>query len=298
MIAISLFGHTTVEVDGAVPPPRLSGKPRQILGILALEAGAPLPKERLADLLWDGCPPAGYVGTLESYVCVLRRALGLGPGRGAVLATTPDGYALRPGPDVAVDYVRFRDLARRATEATGATAAGLANEAVDLLQGELLADVPYADWAVRAREVCERLVEELCTHGAQHANASGDHATAARLARLVVDRGVTREEAWHQLMLAWWLSGQRGRALDVYAALRELMLDQVGEEPGAETYELYLAVLRDSSERARLQGAERVELKALLRLLRQALDCTPGLRAPARDAQLSAVAVRALEPMG
>jgi hypothetical protein len=35
-------------------------------------------------------------------------------------------------------------------------------------------------------------------------------------------------------------------------------------------------------------------MKVLLRLLRQAIDQTPGLRAPANDARLSEVAVAAL----
>ena len=55
-----MTGHRVSRTLGGV-------KPRQILAILALAAGRPVSKEHLADLLWDGEPPKGYRGTLESY---------------------------------------------------------------------------------------------------------------------------------------------------------------------------------------------------------------------------------------
>ena len=296
VFTIRCLGYLRVERDGAVlAPPGLSAKQRQILGILALEAGSPIAKERLADLLWDGCPPASYVGTLESYVCVLRRILGLGGGRSSLLATTSSGYRLQVGPLLSVDHVRFGELASAAMSSTGAAAVSTASEALELVGGDLLADVPYADWAVRAREVFARRVEDLGVHAAQHANGTGDHASAARFAQQVLDRDPTHELACRQLMVAHWFAGRRGQALAAYARLREATLDQVGEQPGSESYELYLAVLRDAAEpEARHRGDDQLELRSLLRLLRQALDGTPGVRAPALDAQLSAVASRLL----
>src|SRR4051794_29501900 len=85
MMYVKLFGSPTVVTDhGSVSVTDLGGvKPRQILEILALSAGSPVPKDRLAELLWDGQPPKSYVATLEGYVCVLRRRLGQGRGRRA-----------------------------------------------------------------------------------------------------------------------------------------------------------------------------------------------------------------------
>src|SRR4051794_19733562 len=93
MIEISLFGQVCVRADGQVVD-GLSGKQRQILAILALDAGSPVSKERLADLLWQGSPPVSYIGTLDSYVCVLRRSLGLKAGRSSQLAPTEAGFLL------------------------------------------------------------------------------------------------------------------------------------------------------------------------------------------------------------
>jgi DNA-binding SARP family transcriptional activator len=296
MIEIRLFGQTSAVVNGRdVPASSLSAKQRRILEILALNAGSPVTKERLADLLWEGSPPASYVGTLDSYVCVLRRTLGLGAGRSSMLATTPVGYVLATGSEVTVDLWKFQALADAAAESVGERAVANTVAALQLVRGSLLADVLYADWAVRAREVFDRLLVEVCVRGAQRANALGQSATAERFARLAVERDAVCEDAWRQLMLAHWFSGRRGRALAAYGELRAALAEQVGDEPANETYQLYLTILRDASEAEETHlEDERAELTTLLRLLRQALDCMPGVRAPARDAALSEVAIRAL----
>ena len=172
MIDIRLFGHVRVEVDGAVVA-GLGGKQRQILAILALEPGCPVSKERLADLLWEGDPPASYVGTLDSYVCVLRRHLGLRAGRMSELATTEAGFVLAV--ETPVDLSRFWALVRVPADATSREVVARAERALAVADGELLADVRYADWAVRARdEVATALVEPGCVLGAQRANALGE----------------------------------------------------------------------------------------------------------------------------
>ena len=296
MIEVRLFGQTSAVVNGReIPASGLSAKQRRILEILALNAGSPVTKERLADLLWEGSPPASYVGTLDSYVCVLRRNLGLGAGRSSLLATTPVGYVLTTGPELSIDLWQFQRLSDAAAEAVGDRAVALGRQAIDLVRGELLADVVYADWAVRAREVFDRSMVQVCLRSAQRANGLGQFDTAERFAELAVERDSVCEDAWRQLMLAYWFSGRRGRALASYGELRGVLEEQVGEEPADETYQLYLTILRDASE---VPGThledERTELTTLLRLLRQALDCMPGVRAPARDAALSEVAIKAL----
>ena len=136
----------------------------------------------------------------------------------------------------------------------------------------------------------------LCKRGAQRANGLGLFATGAALARLAVERDAICEDAWRQLMLALWFSGNRGEALTAYAELRTAMADYLGDEPGQESQELFLTILRDSVEH--VQQAETADraprLRTLLRLLRQELECTPGVSTPALDANLSAVAVRVL----
>ncbi|HYO39989.1 MAG TPA: BTAD domain-containing putative transcriptional regulator [Nocardioidaceae bacterium] len=294
MLEISLLGQVAMRVDGRELS-GVRGKPRQVLAILALHAGTPVSKERLADLLWEGNPPASYVSTLDSYVCVLRRQLGLSAGRRSQLATTDVGFRLDISADVQTDLFVFRALARSTEDAANADVVDRAEQAMALITGDLVSDVPYAEWAVRARDAFSREVVELCLRGAQRANALGESERAQRLARAAVEHDAVCEDAWRQLMLAHWFAGQRGAAIAAYGELREVMAERLGGEPGQDSQQLYLTILRDTSEAGPSPvDDQRSELRLLLRLLRQALDSTPGVRAPARDGALSEVAMMAL----
>jgi DNA-binding SARP family transcriptional activator len=295
MIYVKVLGPTIVEVDGErLPEAALGGRLRQVLEILAVNAGQPVPKEVLADQIWDGAPPATYVGTLESYVCVLRKRLGLTGGRRSSLATRDRGYVL-DGPDVRVDLEEFRTLTRgvpRLPEDRVRTVL----EALALVRGPLLAQEPYAGWAAQAREAFDRELTETLVPAAALANEIGVYDGAKLLARAAVERHPYCEVAWQELIRAQWRSGDRGQALGAYATLRQLLLDELGEQPSKPTQELYLAVLREDGDVR--QTSQRQELGLLLRLLRQALEGVPGVAVPTQDAGLSTAAIGFLERGG
>jgi DNA-binding SARP family transcriptional activator len=293
MIKVTILGPTTVSVDGGtISAAELGGRPRQILEILALDPGTAMPKERLADLLWDGEPPSSYIGTLESYVCVLRRKLGLGTGRGSVLATAPSGYVLDASA-VDTDRASFHRLVGADPSASAADVVARTMQAMELVRGELLADERYAAWATRARDIFERELVAAAVRAAQLANAIGDFASALHLARTAVAHDSLCEDAWQHLMRALWFSGHRLDALRAYAELRSAMLDGLGDEPGVPSQELYLAILRDRP--AADGGDAAAELRTLMTLMRQTLDLMPGVDVPARDSALTTVAVKVLD---
>lgn len=293
MIHVKLLGPTVVEVDGGVvPEAALGGRLRQVLEILALNAGQPVPKEVLADQVWDGAPPPTYLGTLESYVCVLRKRLGLVGGRNSSLGTRDRGYVLG-GRDVEVDLHRFTVLTRPTTWRGSQERIQMAMRALELVRGPLLAQEPYAAWAVQAREVFDRKLVESLVPVAALANSSREYDAARHLARLVVQHDPYAEAGWQELIRAHWLSGDRGEALRSYATLRQLLLDELGEQPSAKSHELYLAVLRSQDE-ARPE-TQRQEVGLLLRLLRQTLESVPGISVPGEDVALLRTATGLLE---
>jgi DNA-binding SARP family transcriptional activator len=293
MISIAILGPTEVSIDGQlVLPSSLAGRQRQILQILAMDAGSAVPKDRLADLLWDGEPPTSYVGTLESYVCVLRRTLGLASGRKSLLATTAKGYVL-DGDAVRVDLRDFRRLVSTASAGSAGEVVSATSAALQLVRGDLLVEEPYAVWAVRARDDFTRTLVAACAHAAQLANAIGDFEQAERMSRRAVEADALCEDAWQQLMRVLWLTGRRCEALRAYAELRRALGDELGEEPGLQSQELYIAILRDSPTTSTERSTDEVgELRTLMLLLRQVLDVLPGVGAPASDAALTTVAAR------
>jgi DNA-binding SARP family transcriptional activator len=295
MLQVTLFGATQVLTDGATTAASDMGgvKPRQILGILAASAGVPVPKDRLADLLWGGAPPKSYVGTLESYVCVLRRRLGLEPGRSGALATTSNGYVLDPAL-ARVDLVEFRTLVKNAVGAEPAVALRLTQDAVSLVSGELLASEAYTDWASVERELFRQELVAACTKAAEHALAINDLDAAVQMARMAVTHDRIAEAAWQHLMRALWLSGRGSEALRAYSELRAATADELGIEPGPASRALYMEILQDGPAGRGAHQQDHTELRTLLGLLRQALEAIPGVELPPVDGPLAEIAVRLL----
>lgn len=297
MLEIKLFGPTTVATDTTtITATDLGGvKPRQILEILSLSPGTPIAKDRLADMLWDGEPPKTYVGTLESYVCVLRRNLGLTKGRRSVLATTSAGYVLDIH-EARVDLVEFRKLLQSAATAEATRSIELTERALTMAGSTLLAGEAYTGWAAHERNCVQQELVTACVRASSQALAAGRLDTAIRLANAGIERDRFAENAVQNLMRALWKSGRRCEALKTYAELRTAMVEELGLEPGAGTYDLYMEILRDdASPRQLAPGNERTELKTLLGLLRQTLESIPGVELPGHDGELAEIAVRVLE---
>lgn len=279
MWRIELFGVTTVTTgDGTVSTTDLGGeKPRRIMEILALSAGVPVPKDHLAELLWDGQPPPSYLGTLESYVCVLRRTLGLGRGRGATLRTVMRGYLLDPA-EVSVDLLEFRRLLRHSTVGADPRAAlGRLDEALTLVRGELLVGDAYAAWAVTERETFRRELVEAATLAATHATTLGEDEHAVQLAQRAIDADALAEDAWCLLMGALWRTGRTTEALRAYLALKEHLAADLGVDPSVAAQDLYLRILRSEGADHRPGGHDACEeVRVLVHLLRQALASVRG----------------------
>lgn len=290
MFEVTVIGATTVDSgDGRIVTDLGGVKPRQILEILALAGGAPVSKERLADLLWEGHPPRSYVATLESYVCLLRRQMG-SPGRISVVRTIAKGYALDTT-RVRVDLARVRRMLETAHSTTdSAVAVGLTEEALAWARHALVASEHHAEWAARERDVFARELVEACVRASGHAIALGQGSRAVTLARRGVELDRLAEQAWRQLMSALVLSDRRGEALQAFTDLRALLADELGVEPSRSSHELYLRILRDESSTER----DSAELRTLLLLLRRALDSTPGVVVPRGDSALSFAAVKVL----
>jgi DNA-binding SARP family transcriptional activator len=215
---------------------------RAVLARLIVARGRVVPVDVLVDDLWVA-PPAGAVSAVRTFVAALRRVLE--PERAArakprVLVTEGPGYALRLPPD-AVDAWRFE----RAV--AGGIGDGLEiEEALGLWRGPAYADFPEEPWAraerARLTELRLQAVEQV---------AAG-RLSAGRAAEAVpeLDAHVTehpwREEAWRLLALALYRSGRQGDALAVLRRARQLLVDQLGIDPGPALRQLETDILRQA----------------------------------------------------
>jgi DNA-binding SARP family transcriptional activator len=290
-IRVELFGSTTVHLADGTTITDLGGiKPRQIFELLAVTPGAPVSKERLADVIWDGRPPKSWVGTLESYMSLIRRRLGVARGRDSAISTTSRGYVLDPSL-VEVDLDEFRRLVQPTARCSAATALTRARRALQLVSGDLLASEPYADWAVHERTLFEGEYLFACSRAVDHALELGENDVAVQVARLALRCDRSSEPAWQLLIRSLAASGSHGEALRAYAELRRVLADELGTEPGPASRQLYHALLEEDRQESTQQASPH-EVRSLLRLLRQTLETFPGLDLPREDSRLAEVAVQ------
>ena len=243
-----ILGPLEVSRSGCMVP---LGGPRQraVLALLVLEANRVVSMDRLAEDIWGGHPPDGWVTTLQTYVFHLRRALDPGRARGAagdVLVTRGRGYLLRVDREQ-LDAARFQDglTAGRAALDAGryAEAAETLRQALGLWRSGVLADL--ADYAFTRPEAAR--LEELRL-AAPEARidadlALGRHDTlTGELERLAADHPL-RERLHGQLMLALYRCGRQAEALAAYRRIRDLLAGELGIDPGEPTQHLHAAVL-------------------------------------------------------
>ena len=228
---------------------------RCLLAILLLEAGRLVTIDRLADLVWDGQPPASARSAIHTYVGRLRQAL---LPHAVEIETRGDGYLLRTE-GVRVDVHEFSTLAYRgAAIRDPAERVHVLNQAIALWRGPLLADV--ADDRLRQR-IGGDLAGLYLSSMELRAEA---HLALGRADLVLTDLGPLatphRERSVALLMTAMHHCGQTADALALYRATRAALVDDLGIEPGPELRSLHAQILRNDVVPARTTPVYAVEV--------------------------------------
>jgi predicted ATPase/DNA-binding SARP family transcriptional activator len=233
----------SVEAVGDDGPLALGApKQRALLVFLLLNANTVVPRDRLVDALWGADPPRSAISSLQVYVHGLRRVLGA-----ERIERHGTGYRLQLDP-VELDLSRFERLVESSTTAL---AAGRAAEAAEDL-GRALAlwvGAPLADLAgepvheAEAPQLEERRLRALeLRHDAELALGRDDE-LVPELERLIAAEPY-RERFRVQHALALYRSGRQVDALAACRAARELLVEELGVDPGPELQELERRILR------------------------------------------------------
>ncbi|MEV4373896.1 BTAD domain-containing putative transcriptional regulator [Nonomuraea sp. NPDC049637] len=237
----------TIRLNGPGGRIRLSRKQRAVIGVLLLHPNATVSTERLIGALWDD-PPRSALSNVQTYVHQLRRSL---EGSGLWLGTEGSGYACEVPPD-RLDLLVFEEGVRRARRerANGDLVAAEREyaAAVALWRGTPAEDVPLSG-AVAPR--ITELEEQLAVARSEWIDvrlALGHDGLAAELRTLVAAHPL-RERLREQLVVALHRSGRRDEALDAFREARELLVAELGIEPGPELRRLHAALLSGDADR-------------------------------------------------
>ena len=217
MLRVRVFGGLALESDGAALDPPASRRARELLGFLALHPGRHA-RAAVAARFWPDVLDASARASLRTTLHELRRALG------------PAGVCLVADRDAVALDAAWVD----AREVEALLAAGRAEEALALRDGELLAGLEE-DWVLAERDTYrERLAARLGAL-ADAAEAGGDGAAAVRLTREQVALDPYSEERGRALVRRLAPEGDRAAALAAHERLRERLRTGLGIAPSAET---------------------------------------------------------------
>ncbi len=235
-----LLGPFEARHDGRTVELGVRRQERCLLGLLLLDTGRVVSTDRLADLLWNGRPPAAARGAVQTYVGRLRAAL---HPYGVRIGTRGGGYVVdRVGHRVDVD--EFGDLVRVA----GVTAepdarVRLLDRGLALWRGPLLADVADGELRDRLHGTVEELRLVAVELRAEAQLALGRHGPAIADLLPLAARHPTREQLVAVLMTALYRGARRADALRLYRTTRERLAADVGVEPGPRLREVHRRVL-------------------------------------------------------
>ncbi|MCJ1678327.1 tetratricopeptide repeat protein [Streptomyces sp. APSN-46.1] len=229
---------------------RLGGAIQErILVTLLLEPGKVLPVSRLVEAAWDEDPPATATHQVRKAVADLRRRIPDGAG---VIVTDGPGYrtAVSDSQLDLTDFgIRVREAKAATVEGSPAEAAELLRSALALWRGPVLGGTGGSVIEAAAAALEERRLaaaEQLC----ELRLGLGESAELVVDLRELVSQYPLRETLRCQLMLALYRSGRQAEALEEYGKVRELLVEELGIDPGPQLTKMYAAILQESPELA------------------------------------------------
>lgn len=246
-VRVSLLGTVLVELDGR-PVPLPGPRQRALVATLALRSGVVVSTDALVESIWGDEPPQRAEHSLQQQVSTLRKSMEAVADASAVI-TRPPGYLLVADE---VDALRSEQDIHAGVELLdrGRWEGALEqfDRALGRWRGPTLADARTSAaldaQAVRLDELRLNAVERR----ADALLAGGRNGPALAQLEALVAEHPFRERARASLMLTLYRSGRQADALAVFRQGREVLIEELGIEPGPELRELEQAILEQRAE--------------------------------------------------
>jgi DNA-binding SARP family transcriptional activator len=247
VLHLSLFGHLSIaRHDGDVRSRAvgIAGRPGSLLAYLALAKGRFFTRSELIATLWSDQGEATGVGTFNTTLWRLRKALERPPlAQGEIVVCDRRGTVGLPmDAQLQLDVDEFARLVTPAVKKTlenmdGTDIANL-RQGVSLYRDDILSGFTD-DWALRVREVHRRTMLNALGRLMQLSVLAQDYPGAIRHAQDILDRDPLREDTHRELMRLFLVSGQRAMALRQFELCRSALRKELAIQPMRETMAVY-----------------------------------------------------------
>lgn len=219
-VRMRLIGSFRFEIDGAAVV--LPTTCQRLLAVLCLRDS--VSRRRLAEALWPQTPPAQALTNLRKAVWRLQGVAGDVP------MTVDTGSALELGPSVMSDVGWLRNaLGRKSMNSDDDRALG------DLTRADELLGDWDDDWLADERECIRQLRLHVLEQWAVSLSEIGRYGRAIEVALAALRSDPLRESAHRTVIRVHVAEGNISEAMRAFQRCRQVLIDEVGEEPSAET---------------------------------------------------------------
>jgi DNA-binding SARP family transcriptional activator/Flp pilus assembly protein TadD len=235
-LRINALGQPRVELEGQSIQWTTTQSRDLLFCLLQYPQG--LRKEELGGIFWPDHPPHKLDGIFRSTLYRLRRSVFRD-----VVVFEEGLYRFNWDSDYWFDVEAFEGLLDQAERSPVAEQKSeLLDAALDLYQGDYLEDV-YADWCSLERErLRERRLDALQALAGLHVGRGHLQRAVKEYERLVA-QDPYREPAHRELMRCHYRLGNRVAAVKQYQSCIQILREDLGLSPTAETEELYLQII-------------------------------------------------------
>ncbi|MEV4561864.1 BTAD domain-containing putative transcriptional regulator [Kitasatospora sp. NPDC049285] len=228
---------------------------RTVLAMLLLARDRVVSVESLVEAVWPSGAPATARNQVAICVAKLRKVFKSAAGTDDLIRTEHPGYLLALG-EHRLDAAELDGWVQAARHAARggrlSEAQTLVEEALGLWRGRVLEGMTAPRLTAAAARLDERRLELVEERAELQLQLGRHRMLVGELAALVKEHPL-REQTRAQLMLAQYRSGQRAEALEVFRQGRQLLVEELGLEPGSALQAMHDLILHDEPEPARRQ---------------------------------------------
>jgi DNA-binding SARP family transcriptional activator len=266
-LGIQLFGKFSVQRNSLAVNGLAAHKVQELLSYLLVRGNQSHPRESLASVLWADTSTEKSKKYLRQALWHLQAALeeDKDPASPQLLTVEHDWVHLNLHTDVCIDVDVF-ELAYETTQDTpGArldeSSAALLKKAVEVYKGDLL-EGWYQDWCLFERERLQNayltILEKLMIFSKTH----GDYEAGQNYGSTILRFDPARESTHRQLMLLYYLAGNRTSALRQYQRCARALAEELEVEPQKSTIALFEQIRADRLDSA-TSGEHLIQASAL-----------------------------------
>jgi len=247
-IDVGLLGGFRLTQDGAVVERPVRRRLQSLIALLVLQAGSPIPREQVGELLWPEGSTEQIFGSLRRLLFDLRHNL---PELADLVQLDKIWISLPRDGGWISDVLLLQEPAcePRTIEQV--------RSAIELYRGDLLPSC-YEDWIVPERDRLRAIFLDLLATAVSLAQSDRDYPAAIGHARRLMAEEPLQEEAYRTLMRLYVAAGDPAQALRTYHLCAGMLARELDVEPSPATREAYEALLQHEAPESAMTAAGRL----------------------------------------